>query len=126
MIEFFASSVYYHDAWFQIQLIAHAADADAASAPCVWNLLVSGSRVLNSHLFLVMQYPSPLNYGRFPKSVCTSVNECVCHGIPDDRPLQEVRTSSCLCLEKANPSYKELQCDIFYLVLYSMSFHSVC
>uniref|UniRef100_A0A7S3QMP3 Methionine aminopeptidase n=2 Tax=Dunaliella tertiolecta TaxID=3047 RepID=A0A7S3QMP3_DUNTE len=34
-------------------------------------------------------YPSPLNYGRFPKSVCTSVNECVCHGIPDDRPLQE-------------------------------------
>lgn len=34
-------------------------------------------------------YPSPLNYGRFPKSVCTSVNECVCHGIPDDRPLQD-------------------------------------
>ncbi|GIL60935.1 hypothetical protein Vafri_15742 [Volvox africanus] len=34
-------------------------------------------------------YPSPLNYGKFPKSVCTSVNECVCHGIPDDRPLEE-------------------------------------
>lgn len=34
-------------------------------------------------------YPSPLNYGQFPKSVCTSVNECVCHGIPDDRPLEE-------------------------------------
>eukprot|EP00197_Chlamydomonas_leiostraca_P004669 CAMPEP_0202866282 /NCGR_PEP_ID=MMETSP1391-20130828/7302_1 /ASSEMBLY_ACC=CAM_ASM_000867 /TAXON_ID=1034604 /ORGANISM="Chlamydomonas leiostraca, Strain SAG 11-49" /LENGTH=300 /DNA_ID=CAMNT_0049546215 /DNA_START=136 /DNA_END=1038 /DNA_ORIENTATION=- len=34
-------------------------------------------------------YPSPLNYGAFPKSVCTSVNECVCHGIPDDRPLQD-------------------------------------
>jgi methionyl aminopeptidase len=34
-------------------------------------------------------YPSPLNYGRFPKSVCTSVNEVVCHGIPDDRQLQE-------------------------------------
>ncbi|EFJ41280.1 hypothetical protein VOLCADRAFT_102436 [Volvox carteri f. nagariensis] len=33
-------------------------------------------------------YPSPLNYGKFPKSVCTSVNECVCHGIPDDRPLE--------------------------------------
>jgi methionyl aminopeptidase len=29
-------------------------------------------------------YPSPLHYGNppFPKSVCTSVNECVCHGIP--------------------------------------------
>jgi methionyl aminopeptidase len=33
-------------------------------------------------------YPSPLNYGKFPKSVCTSVNECICHGIPDNRPLQ--------------------------------------
>lgn len=34
-------------------------------------------------------YPSPLNYGKFPKSVCTSVNECVCHGIPDSRPLED-------------------------------------
>jgi methionyl aminopeptidase len=33
-------------------------------------------------------YPSPLNYGRFPKSVCTSVNECICHGIPDSRALR--------------------------------------
>lgn len=30
-------------------------------------------------------YPSPLNYGKFPKSVCTSVNEVMCHGIPDKR-----------------------------------------
>ena len=28
-------------------------------------------------------YPSPLLYGGFPKSVCTSVNNVVCHGIPD-------------------------------------------
>lgn len=34
-------------------------------------------------------YPSPLNYHQFPKSVCTSVNEVICHGIPDMRPLQE-------------------------------------
>jgi methionyl aminopeptidase len=34
-------------------------------------------------------YPSPLNYNRFPKSVCTSVNEIICHGIPDYRPLQD-------------------------------------
>eukprot|EP00882_Tetradesmus_deserticola_P001967 GHRQ01002107.1.p1 GENE.GHRQ01002107.1~~GHRQ01002107.1.p1 ORF type:complete len:341 (+),score=96.59 GHRQ01002107.1:283-1305(+) len=34
-------------------------------------------------------YPSPLNYGKFPKSVCTSVNEVMCHGIPDSRQLQE-------------------------------------
>lgn len=34
-------------------------------------------------------YPSPLNYYKFPKSVCTSVNEVVCHGIPDKRPLKD-------------------------------------
>jgi methionyl aminopeptidase len=33
-------------------------------------------------------YPSPLRYKGFPKSVCTSVNEVICHGIPDDRPLR--------------------------------------
>lgn len=33
-------------------------------------------------------YPSPLNYWNFPKSVCTSVNEVICHGIPDQRPLE--------------------------------------
>ncbi|MBS1848287.1 MAG: type I methionyl aminopeptidase [Actinobacteria bacterium] len=34
-------------------------------------------------------YPSPLNYGGFPKSVCTSVNEVICHGIPDSRALED-------------------------------------
>ncbi|XP_040577189.1 methionine aminopeptidase [Lepeophtheirus salmonis] len=34
-------------------------------------------------------YPSPLNYKGFPKSVCTSVNNVACHGIPDSRPLEE-------------------------------------
>lgn len=37
-------------------------------------------------------YPSPLNYYNFPKSCCTSVNEVICHGIPDTRPL-EVHTN---------------------------------
>jgi methionyl aminopeptidase len=32
-------------------------------------------------------YPSPLNYHGYPKSICTSVNEVICHGIPDSRPL---------------------------------------
>ena len=32
-------------------------------------------------------YPSPLLYRGFPKSICTSVNNVACHGIPDDRPL---------------------------------------
>lgn len=34
-------------------------------------------------------YPSPLNYRGFPRSNCISVNEIVCHGIPDDRPLED-------------------------------------
>jgi methionyl aminopeptidase len=34
-------------------------------------------------------YPSPLRYHGFPKSVCTSVNEVICHGIPDDRALHD-------------------------------------
>ncbi|CAG0892463.1 unnamed protein product, partial [Darwinula stevensoni] len=34
-------------------------------------------------------YPSPLNYYNFPKSCCTSVNEVICHGIPDSRPLRD-------------------------------------
>src|SRR5512143_2768428 len=33
-------------------------------------------------------YPSPLNYKGFPKSVCTSVNDIVCHGIPDGTVLK--------------------------------------
>jgi methionyl aminopeptidase len=35
--------------------------------------------------------PAPLGYGHppFPKSICTSINEVICHGIPDKRPLQE-------------------------------------
>lgn len=33
-------------------------------------------------------YPSQLGYGGFPKSICTSVNECVCYGVPDSRQLQ--------------------------------------
>lgn len=34
-------------------------------------------------------YPSCLNYHHYPKSICTSINEVICHGIPDNRPLQE-------------------------------------
>lgn len=32
-------------------------------------------------------YPSPLRYAGFPKSICTSINNVACHGIPDDRRL---------------------------------------
>jgi methionyl aminopeptidase len=33
--------------------------------------------------------PAPLNYRSFPKSVCVSVNEVICHGIPGDKVLQD-------------------------------------
>lgn len=32
--------------------------------------------------------PAPLGYKGYPKSVCTSINHVVCHGIPDDKPLK--------------------------------------
>ena len=34
-------------------------------------------------------YPSTLNYHGYPKSLCTSVNEVICHGIPDSRALED-------------------------------------
>ena len=33
--------------------------------------------------------PAPLNYRGFPRSICTSVNHVVCHGIPGDRQLKD-------------------------------------
>jgi len=33
--------------------------------------------------------PAPLNYRGFPRSICTSINHVVCHGIPGDRRLEE-------------------------------------
>jgi methionyl aminopeptidase len=43
------------------------------------------------HEFLIDHgaYPSTLGYRGFPKSCCTSVNEVICHGIPDARPLED-------------------------------------
>lgn len=32
--------------------------------------------------------PAPLGYKGYPKSICTSKNDVVCHGIPDDKPLK--------------------------------------
>ncbi len=44
-----------------------------------------------AHEFIISQdaYPSCLGYMGFPKAICTSVNEVICHGIPDDRRLEE-------------------------------------
>ena len=42
------------------------------------------------HQFIVEELdaiPAPLNYNGFPKSICTSVNQVVCHGIPSDKKV---------------------------------------
>ncbi len=43
------------------------------------------------HEFLIAHdaYPSTLGYRGFPKSLCSSINEVICHGIPDDTVLQD-------------------------------------
>ncbi|KAF5838034.1 peptidase M24, structural domain-containing protein [Dunaliella salina] len=45
-------------------------------------------RIVHEATMEANAYPSPYNYFNFPKSVCTSVNEVICHGIPDARELQ--------------------------------------
>ena len=43
------------------------------------------------HEYIISQggYPSTLGYRGFPKSLCSSINEVICHGIPDDTVLQD-------------------------------------
>ncbi|PSR82805.1 methionine aminopeptidase 1 [Coniella lustricola] len=46
-------------------------------------------RIVHEECIKRDSYPSPLNYNMFPKSVCTSVNEVICHGIPDRYVLKD-------------------------------------
>lgn len=47
-------------------------------------------RICHDYIVNVQQaIPAPLNYRGFPKSICTSVNHVVCHGIPGPKPLKE-------------------------------------
>jgi methionyl aminopeptidase len=45
-------------------------------------------RIVHEHTLSQGARPAPLNYKGFPKSVCTSVNDIVCHGIPDGTVLR--------------------------------------
>lgn len=45
--------------------------------------------VVYDYLVSLDAYPSTLTYRGYPKSSCTSVNEVICHGIPDDTVLEE-------------------------------------
>ncbi|MCB9665256.1 MAG: type I methionyl aminopeptidase [Alphaproteobacteria bacterium] len=45
--------------------------------------------LVHAHTVAQGAWPAPLNYRGFPKSVCTSVNACVCHGIPGTQVLRD-------------------------------------
>ena len=77
--------------------------------------------------------PAPLNYHGFPKSICTSVNHQVCHGIPSNKKLKKGDiiniditvikdgfhgdTSKMFCVGKPNTATQRL-CDIAQIALY--------
>ena len=45
-------------------------------------------RICHDYIVNVQQaIPAPLNYHGFPKSICTSVNDVICHGIPSERKI---------------------------------------
>ena len=47
-------------------------------------------RICHDYIVNVQQaIPAPLNYKGFPKSICTSINHVVCHGIPNEKPLKD-------------------------------------
>jgi methionyl aminopeptidase len=68
-----------------------AAQAMAAAAAAIAPGVTTDELDRVGHEFLLDHgaYPSTLGYKGFPKSLCTSVNEVICHGIPDDRELQD-------------------------------------
>ncbi|HKX66020.1 MAG TPA: type I methionyl aminopeptidase [Intrasporangium sp.] len=68
-----------------------AAQAMAAAAERIAPGVTTDELDSVAHEFMLdhRAYPSPLGYKAFPKSVCTSVNEVICHGIPDTRPLED-------------------------------------
>ena len=68
-----------------------AAQAMAAAADAIAPGVTTDELDVIAHEFLLDHgaYPSTLGYRAFPKSICTSVNEVVCHGIPDSRRLED-------------------------------------
>jgi len=68
-----------------------AADVLDMIGPHVQPGITTGELDQICHEFIVevqQAIPAPLNYRGFPKSICTSVNHVVCHGIPGDRKLK--------------------------------------
>ncbi len=68
-----------------------AAQAMAAAAAAIAPGVTTEELDRIGHEFLLDHgaYPSTLGYRGFPKSLCTSVNEVICHGMPDSRRLED-------------------------------------
>jgi methionyl aminopeptidase len=79
----------------QVELIRAAGKLAAQAIDLAGNSIEVGMRTneldVIVHEFLIANgaYPSTLGYRGFPKSCCTSVNEIICHGIPDDLEIQD-------------------------------------
>ena len=69
--------------------IAANAVAAAAAAVAPGGTAAGRDPVGDGYAAATGAYPSTLGYRGFPKSLCTSVNEVICHGIPDSRPLED-------------------------------------
>ena len=79
----------------QVELIRAAGKLAAQAIDLAGNSIEVGMRTneldVIVHEFLIANgaYPSTLGYRGFPKSCCTSVNEIICHGIPDDLEIRD-------------------------------------
>ena len=69
--------------------IAHNAMLEAAKAIAPGVTTDELDAVAHEYMCDHGAYPSALGYRGFPKAICTSVNEVICHGIPDARPLED-------------------------------------
>ena len=69
--------------------IAHNAMLEAAKAIAPGVTTDELDAVAHEYMCDHGAYPSSLGYRGFPKAICTSVNEVICHGIPDARPLED-------------------------------------
>ncbi|MDH6181081.1 methionyl aminopeptidase [Microbacteriaceae bacterium SG_E_30_P1] len=79
----------------EIELIRESGRIAARAVELVGEAITPGVRTdqldVIAHEYIIGEgaYPSTVGYRGFPKAVCTSINEVVCHGIPDDTVLVE-------------------------------------
>lgn len=79
----------------EIEHIRHAGSVAAGSLDYIEQFIKPGvttaelDHIIHEYLINEGAYPSTLGYRGFPRSSCTSLNEVICHGIPDNTELQE-------------------------------------